>query len=101
MTRKIGKSKVGNPSGRDLENQSIDKKLEIPKLESKYQESTVQPTGKEKKKPNVYTSLTTEKAEIEARQPVLRSLSLTRRQLSLLKKRLCKLSLYFKSSKRG
>ena len=27
MTRKIGKSKVGNPSGRDLENQSIDKEV--------------------------------------------------------------------------
>lgn len=27
MTRKIGKSEVGNPSGRDLENQSIDKEV--------------------------------------------------------------------------
>ena len=27
MTREIGKSKVGNPSGRDSENQSIDKEV--------------------------------------------------------------------------
>ena len=48
------------------------KKLEIPKLEVKMprEYGTTDRQRKKEEKPNVYTSLTTEKAEIEARQPV-------------------------------
>ena len=50
MTRKVGKSKNGNPSesGRDLESQSIDKEVGNSKRwRSKCQKSTAQPSGKE------------------------------------------------------
>ena len=75
MTRKIGKSEVGNPSGRDLENQSIDKEVGNSKAGGPNAKRVrhSRPAKKEEK-PHVYTSLTTEKAEVEARQPVSKKL---------------------------
>ena len=70
MTREIGKSKVGNPSGRDLENQSIDKEIGNSKAGCPNAKRVrYSRPAKKEEKPHVYTSLTTEKAEVEARKP--------------------------------